>query len=158
MHIIQRLQRPKKTLLEEARKIKKEWPSNSLDKGKYQAAFKSLAWVKTTERMHDRCRAGLAVGLVGNNVVADLLCPVLLHFLDVYLLYCKRLLHLLLQRAFQPAKQNLWTPRIKTGRMKRRHAADLCGENVLHLAQQTFSETWQYNSVITLNNSTSDHW
>lgn len=39
------------------------------------------------------------------------------------------LLYLMPQQAFQPVKQSLWTPRIRTGRMKRRHAADLCGEN-----------------------------
>ncbi len=63
--------------------------------------------------------------------------------------FCKCLPSLLLQRAFQPVKQNLLTRRIKTGRTKRRRAADLCGENVQHFAQQAFFKIT--TTVITLN-------
>lgn len=52
---------------------------------------------------------------------------------------------LLLQRAFLPVKQNPWTLRIKMGRMKRRHAADLCGEDVHYFTQP------HTNAAFTLN-------
>lgn len=50
------------------------------------------------------------------------------------------LLTLGLQRVFRPAKPNLWTQRIKMGRMRKRHAADLCGERVQHSSGTHFQK------------------
>lgn len=58
----------------------------------------------------------------------------------ISLLFCKPLLYLLPQRAFQPARQSLWTRRIRTARTRRRRAAGPCGEDVLLLLQLLYRD------------------